>query len=399
MNRFAKFIVLFFVMAALLLALPGPVFAQSPGGNDSPVIFGSDYVLSSGQVIKDLVVFGGNATLEQDSSVTGDVVIFGGNLVVAGQVKGDVTAFGGDITVADNATVDGNLNTLGGAAQISPKATIKGNRLTGVGALPLRLPTQIYTPGLWVDFGPGAGYLSAVFGALILALIAVLIALFLPTPTNRIAQTIGTQPIISGAVGLLTLVVTPALFLVLAITVILIPLGLLGLLVFGIALLFGWVAIGLELGKRLTGLFHSQWAIPISAGVGTLVLSLIANLALVLTSSSFWTLCFLGIPLAAILMMIGLGAVVTSKFGAAVYNPNYRPPSALPPVYPPVPPVPPAPGYGQPPVPPVPPVDWSQPPAPAAPAPEPVQPEPPQPESPPPPIPLPPPADPQDPAI
>jgi hypothetical protein len=396
MNRFARFILLFVVIAALVLALPGPVYAQSPSGNDSPVIFGSDYVLSSGQTIKDLVVFGGNATLEGDSTVTGDVVIFGGNLVVAGEVKGDVTTFGGNITVADNATVGGNLNTLGGAAQISSKAHIKGNRVSGVGALPLRVPTQIYTPGFWVDFGPGAGYVSAVFGALILALIAVLIALFLPAPTDRIAQTIGTQPIISGAIGLLTLVVTPALFLVLVITVILIPLGLLGLLIFAIAVLFGWVALGLELGKRMTGLFRSQWAIPVSAGVGTLVLSLLTNIALVVTGYSFWTLCCVGFPLLALLMMVGLGGVVTSRFGATVYSPNARPAQPLPPAYPPYPaPQPPMPPQGQPPMPPVPPMDWSRP---VPPAPE--QPQPPQPEQPSePPQPQIPPQEPHDPSI
>ena len=363
MNWFAKITLFFFILASLVLALPGPVYAQGPSGNDSPVIFGSNYTLQSGQVVKDVVVFGGNALLEKGSTATGDVVIFGGDLTIAGEVSGDVTNFGGNTQVLQGAFIGGDINSLGGSTQISPEATVKGSRISGIGGLPLGLPTKIYTPTFWVDFGAGAGILSAVFSSLMLALLAVLITLFLPTPTDRVAQTIDTQPVISGAVGLLTLVVTPALFVTLAITIILIPLGLIGLLIFAIAILFGWVALGLEIGKRVAGLFHGHWATPVSAGVGTLILSLVSGVGLVLAAESFWTLCCVGFPLLTLVLIIGLGGVVASKFGAAVYNPNPSyvtsqayPPAPLPPTgwvqqqpsIPPAPPVPLAPPSDQP---------------------------------------------------
>jgi hypothetical protein len=321
MNRLAKFFLLFVLVAALLLGLPGPVHAQTPDG-DSPVIFGSSYTLPAGKTVKDLVVFGGNAKLDDGSVVTGDVVVFGGNVTVSGMVKGDVTAFGGDVRVTATAAVFGDLNTIGGSSQIDSGAAVYGNRVTGVSGLPFGLPARLSSPGAWLDLGPGAGILSAVFSALILALLAMLVTVFLPVPTNRVAQTIGTQPVITGAIGLLTLVVTPALTLVLVITIILIPLGIIGLLVFAIAFLYGWIALGLELGKRLAVLLHTQWAIPVSAGVGTLMLSLSLNLALVFTAGWFWMLCCVGLPIAVILGMVGLGGVVTSRFGAQVYSPN-----------------------------------------------------------------------------
>lgn len=342
MNKIFKLTLLIFIFATLMLALPGPVYAQGPDGNeDSPVIFGSDFVLTSAQTVKDLVVFGGNATLEKGSKATGDVVIFGGNLTVAGEVLGNVTAFGGTIKITDSAFIGGDLDTLGGSAQISPEATIKGNRLTGVGNLPLNIPTKIYTPNFWINFGPGTGIVSAVFSALILALLAVLVALFLPIPTERVAQTIGSQPIISGGVGLLTLVVTPALFLVLGVTIILIPLSLIGVMLFIIALLFGWIAIGLELGRRMTGVLNTQWATPINAGVGTLVLSLVVNLGLFATGEWWWTFCCVGVPVLLVLLMMGLGGVVASRFGSTTYNPHRAPVASYPQAaYPPEPPAP-----------------------------------------------------------
>jgi hypothetical protein len=331
------------------------------------------------------------------------VVIFGGNITISGEVRGDVTTFGGNAMVRQGAYVGGDLNSLGGSTQVSPEATVKGQRVTGIGGLPLGIPTKVYTPSFWVDFGTGAGIVSALFSSLMLALLAVLVTLFLPRPTERVAMTIDTQPVISGAVGLLTLVVTPALFITLAITVILIPLGIIGLMLFALALLFGWAALGLEIGKRVSHAFHNTWATPVSAGVGTLLLSLITTLGLLLTGESFWTLCCVGIPLLFLVSIVGLGAVVASKFGAVVYNPNPTPP--MPPAYPPMPlpptqpPVPPAPPTWQPPTgwqPPVEPVlPPAQPPAPVEPAvpPAPPVPAPEQPSSP-----LPPPSNPENPA-
>ena len=52
MNKIIKFTLFFLIIAAVLLALPGSVYAQSPTSDDSPVIFGSDYVLPPGRSSK-----------------------------------------------------------------------------------------------------------------------------------------------------------------------------------------------------------------------------------------------------------------------------------------------------------------------------------------------------------
>lgn len=341
-KQILKYICLFTFVAAMMLALTSPVLAQTPGKEDSPIIFGSDFVLAKGQTIEDLVVFGGNVVLENGSIVTGDVVVFGGNVTISGEVRGDVTDFGGNVLVNESGFIGGDLSTLGGNSQLVPGGTVQGKRITGIGNLPLGIPTKIYARSFWVDLGKSAGILTAIFTSLILALLAVLVDLFLPTPTSRVARTIGTQPVISGAVGLLTLIVTPALFLVLIVTIILIPLGLIGLLIFAIAIVYGWIATGLELGKRLAALLNASWPDAVSAGTGTLLLALFSTLTLFLTGQWFWTLCCLGLPLAFVLTMVGLGGVVSSKFGAQVYNPNrpITPQAASMPV-PPTPPVPP----------------------------------------------------------
>lgn len=376
MNKLIKTSLVLLAVALVVLGLPGQAFAQGPTpGDNSPVVFGGDYVLPQGAVVEDLVVFGGNAKLEPGSTVTGDVVVFGGNLDASGTVRGNLATFGGSLRLGDTAVVEGNLNSLGGSTNISPQATIRGQRVTGVGNLPLRIPSRIYTPGYWVDFGPGYNVLGAVVGALILAALAMLLTLLLPRPTERVAQTIGAQPVVSGGIGLLTLIIAPALLVVLMITIILIPVGVLGVLVFALAILYGWIAIGLEVGKRIAALFKVNWPLPVSAGVGTLIFSLVTNLIFALTGMWFWALCCVGVPIFTLVVMMGLGGVIASRFGTEVYGstrapvpqvpaaPTYTPaqppaaypPAAEPPVYPPAPQqpaYPPAPEYPTPPQPP-----------------------------------------------
>jgi hypothetical protein len=314
MKKIYKLILINLFLMCALLALPTRVFAQTPGGDESPVVFGDNFTLKSGETIKDLVVFGGNATIQQDALVTGDIILFGGDLNISGKVGGDITAFGGNVSLGESANVVGDINTIGGNRNIAPGAKY-GGLYTNPSRLPFRMPSLLVTPDLSVDMGPSFSILGAVFLALFLAILAVIVTLFLPRQTEMVARTITAEPIISGGIGLLTLVVAPAIFLVLAITIILALPAILFLLVFGIAMLFGWIALGLELGKRLAGLVHSYWPVPVSAGVGTLLLSLVSNLILALTGSWLFALCCVGLPVIILLTILGLGAVVASRFG------------------------------------------------------------------------------------
>jgi hypothetical protein len=381
MKNLFRLAFVFVILASLLAFLPGKVYAQAQIGGDSPVVFGQNYTLSEGQTIKDLIVFGGNAVISAGANVTGDILIFGGNLSISGTVQGGVTSFGGNVTVTDNGIIRGVLNTVGGNRFISPKAMV-GGESSDVSQLPFRIPSLVFSPGTNFNLGPGFGFLWVVFFSLLLAAIAVVIVLFLPTPTSYVAKTITGEPIVSGGVGLLTLVITPAIFLVLAITIVLIPLAVLFVLVFGVTLVFGWIALGLALGERMAGMFNMQWSLPVSAGIGTLVISLITNGILAVTGGWFWTLCCLGIPIILLLNMVSLGGVVSSRYGTQIYNTKQHPQPMVPPQQPPLPPVPPAGVYNYPPsaVPPAPQVQPTVPPT----QPEPqVPPEPPAPQEPP----------------
>ncbi len=363
MKNLYRLFFIFIIVLAIAAFLPARASAQAQIGGDSPVIFGQNYTLFTGETIKNLVVFGGNAVIMQDSTVTGDIAIFGGNLSISGTVKGKVAAFGGNITVTDSGVVAGTINMIGGNRFISPNASV-GGVTTDFSQFPIQIPTVFFPLGQSFFFNTGITIVWAIFFSLIMAALAVLIALFLPQPTSNVARTITGEPVISGGVGLLTIVLAPAIALVLAITILLIPLALLFILVFGVTLIFGWIALGLAVGDRMAEWFHTRWSVPMSAGIGTLSLSLVANLTLGITGVNFWTLCCIGIPVVLLLNMITLGGVVSSRYGIQAYSTKARPqpPAAQPPV-------PPAGGVSLPPAPPTAGTGATEPPAPQAPEP------------------------------
>jgi hypothetical protein len=121
-------------------------------------------------------------------------------------------------------------------------------------------------------------------------------------------------PIISGGFGLLTIFVAPIVLVMIAITLIGIPISLLGILVLGFAGFLGWAAIGTEIGNRIARGFKSQWHIAVSAGVGTLLLTLVADLIGLIPCVGWVTPFFLS--------MLGLGAVVLTRLGTREYVKN-----------------------------------------------------------------------------
>lgn len=306
------------VLGLVLVAvfgLPATVHAQGPS-DDGKVVFGGTYQLGKGESLNgSLALFGGTVILEEGSNVNGSIVITGGSLDISGDVSGDVTAVGGALTLSDTAHLHGNIYTVGSSINRSPNAKIDGRVIAGTAnSLDLKVPSLgkgLQNLNLSPMTNAVTRFVSAIFQSLALAVLALLMAMFVLKPTERVVEAIDTQPIISGAFGLLTLIVAPALLVLLAITLILIPVSLIGFFVLAIAIVFGWIALGLELGHRITTSLKVQWTPPIEAGIGTLVLSLVVSLLTVIPCIGWMT-----IP---VLSMIGLGAVILTRFGTQTY--------------------------------------------------------------------------------
>jgi len=145
------------------------------------------------------------------------------------------------------------------------------------------------------------------------AALAVLVILFLPEQTERVSRAAVQQPLLTGGLGLLTAAVLPPLLLLLFISVCLIPVALVLLIVAGLAWAFGLIALGYEVGKRLTALAKQEWAPAVSAGLGTLLLMFVLN-------ASGSLLSCIGLILPFLVGVVGFGAVILTRFGTQTYT-------------------------------------------------------------------------------
>jgi hypothetical protein len=316
------------VFSALLLTvliislLPITAYAASP----ADVVIGNSYTLESGKVLNDdLLIVGGSVNLMTGSTVNGSVIVFGGSLNAAGTIDGDLAVFGGTVNLTSTFVINGDLITAGAAVNRDPAAQINGQIYTGGNTPNLVLPGGLNLPNLVSNFNPLPNLLfrmGSFFVSIFLwALVAMVVAMFIPIHLTRTSQTALTQPIISGGLGCLTIIVVPVVLVILAITICLIPVALIGAFILAIAWVFGMVALGLEVGKRIGGMFKQEWHPAISAGVGTLALMVVLSGLQTIIPCVGW------IP-QALVGIIGLGAVLLTQFGRKPYAPTPSLPDA-----------------------------------------------------------------------
>jgi cytoskeletal protein CcmA (bactofilin family) len=257
-----------------LEAVGGTVIVEGTVDGDLEATGGS--VVISGRVTGDVEVVGGSITIE--GVVDGSVEAAGGSVVVReGARVGSLDAAAGDVRVAG--TVDGNARLAGERVELTPSASIGGNvehdaeefvRAPGasVGGSVTRNDDISVSATPWtgpVDFpfpaGGGVSLPTGLFAAwgLVVNLVLGAVLLLVAPGFSRSVTELGTRrPARSGAFGLLTLVGVPILLVLLLVTVVGIPLSLLGAVVFAVLLWVTFVYGALVAGTWLASLADNE---------------------------------------------------------------------------------------------------------------------------------------------
>jgi hypothetical protein len=277
------------------------------GTIEDDLIVGGGTVVVSGDVLGDVMV--GAGTVNISGSVADDVRAAGGLVSVDGEVGGDVVSSGGAVNLGSESTIGGDLvaaaGTVSSAGLVSGRAKISaGNlRISGtingnVEAVTEEAPRLsstakiggdfVYTSENEAEIREGAsvagkvthklpkvrgrrvepGGLAAFFFALgliwkIIFLAAmfvagsVLIALF-PKWTKSAADNIPGKPWLSLGWGFLLLIVTPVASILLLITVIGLPLGLIVGALYAAALYLAWIVVGRYAGWQIIRLIRKE---------------------------------------------------------------------------------------------------------------------------------------------
>lgn len=302
----------------LIVALLWPSTAYAKPLFDDEVIFGGTYTLEEGETQNgDLVIMGGTATLEDGSIVNGDVVLMGGTVKADGTINGSLVGMGGSIDLGEAAVINGDLVTLGATVDRQEGTQITGEVIQNF-SFPFRFPFWSQEsgapsgPDIDVNFNPVIDTLWFFFRMFIWAALAILVMIFFVNQAERVASAALDEPVITGGIGLGTAILTPIAMLALVITILLIPVALILVLALAAAWIFGWVSLGLFVGRRLAKMLDQEWAPAIAAGVGTLILYL------VLAGFQQIVPCVGWLP-RSLVGLWGLGAVLITLFGTREY--------------------------------------------------------------------------------
>ncbi len=303
----SKLISSIFLFAFILLfAITGTASANSQ--DCGSLLLGDTCVLRNGQTLQgDLLIFGGSATLEETSTVTGNVVLMGGSLESHGTINGDIVSTGGFVHLYDGSLVNGDVVRVGGNVVQDSTAVVRGDLITSTNPGNAISNLDLDRSVIQSAFRPIGDFFRSIFSALAFAIIAIIIALIAPKGNERLAKTIHSRFALSLGMGALGTLVIVFGSIILTITIIGIPIVALAMLAFTIALFFGWIGLGLELGNLIAKMFKTTWSVPISTGIGTLALSLGC-------AAIGWVPC-IGQLVIILAIMIGFGSVVLTRFG------------------------------------------------------------------------------------
>jgi uncharacterized RDD family membrane protein YckC len=308
-------------------APPAPA-ADRHGSHDFILRFNKDSDLPAGESADAVVTISGSTTIEgivreTVISVFGDTHIAGpvgdttgalfGDVYVDSSVRGDVFSLFGNVNLGPHAEVAGDVTVVGGDSLKRDAAAVVHGDINQV-TLPFEFGRFEWLRP-WVShcllLGRPLAFVPGIAWAWTLALgflaFYVVLTLMFSGAVERCAQTIETRPGRTLLASLLTLLLTPIVSMVLAITVVggvLLPFLWLGLFIVG---LFGKAVMLGTLGRRVTHFFGEGPMRDITVAV---VIGGVVTLLL-------YTVPVLGFILYKLLGILGMGVVVYTLLIAA----------------------------------------------------------------------------------
>lgn len=285
----------------------------------------------SGRVSGTVTVVAGELHIEKTAVIGGGLLITGGTVVIDGTVNGMLKAYGSDITVngtvngiteirgdevAVNGLIGGNATVTGTSFAIGETARFNGKldywSLQGQRDLSSSVKgTATYRDDLKYQQHDGvkesaAGFLAGItlFSVFSAAFLIGLLLFFSREFFKNAAKTLDKQPWMSLLIGFLYLILTPILFLVLLLTFIGIPMAVAVLALYLVSLYFSTIFSSMVFARWIEMKNKKKWnAITI----------FFLTLGVFLVLKLLWVIPFLGWLARCVLIMMGLGSLITMK--------------------------------------------------------------------------------------
>jgi hypothetical protein len=215
----------------------------------------------------DYVRFGDDIHVGPDEHITGDVVAIGGEIIVEGKVSGDCVAVGGSIVLETGAEVTGEVVCVGGTLTLGDSSRVGRDAVSVWGGLE-KSPTAYVGGNLSEVQGPIFEFPNYIFGyggmgydlwefftrliwVLILGGLGIVAFHIFPSRMARLAETADRRGLVSFLAGLAGWILWLPVFVLLCITVVGIPVGILFIFLTPIMTLLGYIGVARVTGAKI----------------------------------------------------------------------------------------------------------------------------------------------------
>jgi anti-sigma factor RsiW/cytoskeletal protein CcmA (bactofilin family) len=267
-------------------------------------------VQADGRIGQNLWGFGQNVTVGRNVKLDNNAMLFGSNIYVNGDVGRDVRAYsgtldvgskvgrdlffrGGQILVHAPSVIGRNLDTMTQSAkqvQVDPTVTIVGKKIV---EFEQSKPSQYRTSGFYIR---QALRIAAAF------FMGLLLYWIIPG-MGRISRSTTRALLTSGGIGFLAAVATPVAAVILAITLIGLPIALLAFVLWLLGLYLAKIVVAKYVGSVILGIKTDR----LSATALALIIGLVIVIVVV-------NLPYIGGVLNFLLTLLGLGALVIAVY-------------------------------------------------------------------------------------
>ena len=250
------------------------------------------------------VVFGQSLNVGAEETISKAVAI-GGSVTIAGHVRKDVVSIGGSVSLLPGAHVEGDAVAVGGTVSVDPGATLEGDNV-GLGGT---VPNMAGSAVRWAMGGRHGmrsifGFASRLTRAVLVYVLALLIAVAFPGAVSRVKAYLAERPGLAALGGLAIILGFAPLCVLLAVTIIGIPLIPVAVLLLVTLMLFGFTVSAGWLGERMP-LLREKTAVK-TVALGGAVLALIGLIP------------WIGTAVLLLAAAIAAGAALLSRFGRTV---------------------------------------------------------------------------------
>ncbi len=261
--------------------------------------------------------FNENIVIGSQEVVCGDVTAFGGSINVQGELHGNITAFNSSTIIVGQ--IFGNLTVFGGAIALNSIEQIHGHIAVygtrKLNAQSKQLDSVMTNTAQHGSFPGRMGEFTFPFWSLVIwTILGIALSSLLPEHVMFVRTTVTTETRRSIIIGLLSIVLAPAVLVVLVALILPIPLA----IILGLGLIAAWilgtVAISWTIGEYILRAVAPKYNTRfIDVVVGLTVLVLVGSLP------------YIGWLISIGVGLLGLGAAFLSRFGTRLYSQPKQP--------------------------------------------------------------------------